>query len=294
MSETLTATAIPVAAEVGSAGTVKQLTLGASAAATLSLYRGMPILLTVNPVAGGRSFIHDYSAAKVAKLCDTFGSVLSNTTNYQIPVNALYAPASTSLAAATIYCYRDGKLWKMTGARGTFRLAMTAGGPAKLTFDFTGISAGQSDAAVPAVTYDQTRPPVWSNNDGVSGAMTIDSVAAAVGSLNLEFGARHVNPPNPNSVDGFDVPEQTGRAIMVTVDPLETLIATRDLFAGLQASTTYPIHARAGATAGNRYGLVVPAGQPVDWSPGERDNLAVENVRFAAPAADAGAFLTFY
>jgi hypothetical protein len=69
--ETLAAAAIgaPTAATAGTANTA---TLATPFAATAQLYRGMPISLTGNPVAGAISLITDYTVGRVARLPQDF------------------------------------------------------------------------------------------------------------------------------------------------------------------------------------------------------------------------------
>ena len=75
----------------------------------------------------------------------------------------LYAPASVSISSLTIYLYLDGLLYKLVGCRGSFNLTLTSGGVGRLSFTFQGLYLSKADAAVPAATYDATRPAPFKN-----------------------------------------------------------------------------------------------------------------------------------
>lgn len=285
-SETITGTAVPAAAEaLAAGGSTITAVLGTSAAATLQLYRGMPINFTGNQV--GTSFIYDYSAAKLAKLTDTFAGALVATTNYQIPVNIVYGPASSSISSLTMYVYNDGLLYKFTGCRGNVSFAFESGGPAKMSFTFRGMFLSKTDVALPTVTYDSTRPPIWKG-----GAFTINSVAAAGQSLSLDVGNQLAQPDNPAAAEGFDPAVITARQMRGSINPNETLIATRDIMADFRAQTKRPIHGRLGSTAGNRIGITMPSGLYLGQTPGDRNGIRTVDVPFAATGQDAGAFIT--
>jgi hypothetical protein len=287
-AETITATAVPAAAEACAAGgSTTTAVLGASASSSAQAYRGMPITLT--GVVAGSSFISDYTAGKVATLTDTMGGAIVATTNYQIPINVLYKPASSSISSLTFYIYIDGVVYKAFGGRGTVKLSLTSGGVGKLSFDFKAMFGSKSDAAVPTPTYDSTRPPVFK-----SAVMLINRLAAAINSFNLDNGNTTAQADNPNAAEGFDPAEITGRDITGSVDPKETLIATRDIMTDLRAGTKRIIHARYGATTGNKVGITIPQALYNDEDSGDREGIATVNVPFQATGQDAGAFICLY
>ncbi|XKH37561.1 hypothetical protein ACIU1J_19615 [Azospirillum doebereinerae] len=123
-AEVVTAAAVPVAPEAATAGTASSLTLGAGASGTAQAYRGMPLLLTGNPVAGATSFVADYTAGKLATLTDLFGTALSVGTSYQVPVNVLYKPASVSIPSLTFHLFMDGLKYIVAGCRGNATLKL--------------------------------------------------------------------------------------------------------------------------------------------------------------------------
>lgn len=289
MSKTVTGTAVPAAAEAcGAGGTTTTAQLGSSASGTAQAYRGMPI--TLSEEVAGSSFITDYTAGKIATLTDTFAAIDADT-KYQIPVNVRYSPSSGSIPSLTHYVYQDGKLLKVGGSRGRWRLALNAGGEARLFFEFTGILLeSPTDVAVPSTpVFDDSQPIVFKNS-----VFKLNRTATPIQSLTLDWGNTLTNPDNPNKLEGFDPAIITKRDVTGSINPLAALVADRDALSDFRAGTQRIIHARLGATAGNRVGVTIPAAQYTGYGEGDREGAMTEELAFKAVGRDAGAFLTFY
>jgi hypothetical protein len=285
-ARTLTA-AIPGVAAPLAAGTTTQATLGAGVVATADVYRGMPINFTSAQTL--TSFIWDYSAARVARITNTAGSALGTTVMYQIPQNLRYVPASASVTSVTIYFYNDGVLYKFVGCRGTCPLTITSGGPARISFRFMGMFISKTDAALPAAVYDTTRPPIWK-----SGSFTINSADAAGQTMSIDPGNNLVMPDNPNSLESFDPAIITARQIRGSINPKETLVATRDAMGDFRTSTKRPLHARLGSVVWNRIGITVPSALYLNQSPTDTNGYVTMDVPFHATIADGGYSITIY
>ena len=288
-AETITSTAVPSSPEAcGAGGSTTTAELGSSASTTAQAYRGMPINFSSGVTLS--TFITNYTTGKIATLADTASGTINAGSNYQIPVNVLYKPASSGFSALTIWIYKDGLLWKFSGCRGNVALSLPANGPGKLTFTFTGRFVSKSDASVPASpTFDTTRPPIWYN-----GKFKYNRVASGIASLSLDGGVSVVLPDNPNDTEGFDLGELVSRRMTGSMDPLETLVATRDMFTDFRAGTSRILLASLGSAAGNRVGLTIPAAVATQNTPGNRAGIATTGATYEATGADAGAFLTIY
>lgn len=71
-----------------------------------------------------------------------------------------YSPADTSHESCTVWGYAAGKLYKINGCRGTFRLELPPGQLAQLVFELLGIlAADETEVALPQITYDAQVPP---------------------------------------------------------------------------------------------------------------------------------------
>lgn len=290
-AETLTAAAIPGAAEVAAAGSTTTLTLGASAAATAQLYRGMPLDLTVNP-ASANPFITDYSpdgASKVATLTDLFGTPLDITTKYQIMANTLYTPASDNIPSGTLEVYRDGVKYIFAGSRGAPVFNVSTQNVGRISFTFSGRFVSQTDVSVPAATYDATRPPPFK-----AAAMLLERVAVALRTFSVDAGNNLVFPPDPNANQGFGPAQITARNMSGSIDPNKTLVATRDAIADLDAATPRIIHARWGSVAGNRCAITVPSAVFTGLGEGNDNGILTDEIQFFPQGQDAGAFVCFW
>ena len=282
-----------IAGVAATAGTTTGFTAQAPWAAVAQLYRGMPVLIGGNPASPMSAFISDYSVARLAALTDLFGSALSAASEVSIPANVLYAPASVAIPSGSMEVYRDGVVYRFKGCRGNVSFEFPAAGAPRARFEFTGLYDSKADAAVPAVTYDSTRPGTFRNS-----RMLVNRAPAALQSISLDSGAELQYPPNPNQSEGFDPPTHTRRNMVGSMDPNETLIATRDLMADFRAGTERILHARVlgglAATAGSRVGLTVPAAFFTGYRPGDRNGIATEELPFHAKGQDSGAFLCFW
>lgn len=289
-AETITSTAVPSsAAALGSGASTTAATLGAAATGTDDLYNGMP--LDISSTVTLSTFIADYTSGKVATLTDTASGTLTTTSNYQIPKNTVYRPASSSIPSLTLWLYKDGKLYKGVGARGTFSFTLTNAGTGKFSFTFSAIWSSNSDASVVTPTYQaNATKPIFRG-----GHMRWNRILCQVRTLTLDNGATVAYIDNPEAAQGFDPAEHSGREMMATIDPYETVVATRDIFADMAAGTKRIVHARLGSTTGNKFGITIPEGMAMqnDQS-GDRDGFAVESVNIRCVGADSGAYICQY
>jgi len=291
-SETITAAAIPVAAEAATAGSATTATLGASFAATAQLYRGMPLTLTVNPATAVTPFISDYSpdgASKVATLTDTFSPVLDGTTECQIPPNVLYTPASDSVPSTTMEFYQDGVQTILAGCRGAPVFNVQTRDVGRISFTFQGRFVSQADVAVPTATYDDTRPPPF-----IDAAMNLNRTCVALQNFSIDVGNNVVNTPDPCAEEGYGPAQITSRNMTGAIDPNKTLVGTRDVLTDMKAATEQLIHARWGSVSGNRLAVTVPAALWTGLSQGDRDGILTDEIAFFPSGQDSGAFICFY
>lgn len=290
-AEVVTSTAVPASAEAcGAGGSTTTAELGASAGTTDQQYRGMPINISSGVTLS--TFIGNYvGSTKIAILTDTASGTINAGSNYQIPVNVLYKPASSSIPSLTCYFYMDGLLYKFVGCRGGVNLSLPNNDIGRLNFTMSGIFLSKTDVAVPTdSTFDDVRAPVF--KDAVC---KYDRVAMGLSRLNVDLGNAVVYPPNPNGAEGVDPPIITERNLSFDIDPNTTLSATRDFLANLRAGDEKILHARLGSTAGNRIGITLPKAHITGFGPGDREGVMIENITGqAGTGQDDSAFLCFY
>ncbi len=290
LKELLTSSAVPASPEACAAGSTTSATLAAGASATAQAYRGMPVEISgASGAPDGIYPISNYTTGKVATLAAATGAAVSASADYQILKNSLYKPTSDPADAEslTLYAYKDGKLIKMVGCRGTASLELAAGGLGRLKFEFMGLFVSETDAAVPSgIATPSVVPPTWKG-----GKFQIDRSPFALNTLQLGFGVQLTMPGNPNTSEGFDYAVGVSRDMSGSIDPLDTLVATADTMNDFRNGTRRIILAQWGTVAGNRFMLTVPTGQYTQLGDQEREGLAVRQLGFKAVGDDAGAFL---
>jgi len=200
-----------------------------------------------------------------------------------------YEPASDSHESATIYYYQDGKLHKITGARGNAEFTFTVGDKPMVNFTFTGHHAEESDAALISGTFDSTSPVPLINIPFTVGAFNA-AISAMTFSLNNEI----ATPVSISAVDGYGEIRITDRDCAGSFDPEATLIATQDWRGDWEAGnekgiTIGPI----GSAAGNNIDMSIPNAAYRDLSQGDRDAVRTYDIPFGA-VGDDNAFSLIY
>ncbi|TXH52070.1 MAG: hypothetical protein E6Q97_16885, partial [Desulfurellales bacterium] len=84
-------------------------------------------------------------------------------------VSVTYAPVSTTFESVTIYYQVDGIQHKITGARGTVDIDVSAGQIPAYKFKFTGIYNAPTDTALATPTYTGFITPLVANNTNTTG-----------------------------------------------------------------------------------------------------------------------------
>lgn len=261
MTEVRTTAAIPVAAEAVSSGSNTGATLGAGAAATADLYKGMAINLASmgTDYKTRLSAIRAYTAAKVATFVEDFGS--SVTGNYQIPAQLGYMRDVSS--ADPIFLshsvWLDGYRVDLMNCRLTqLQIVVptsTKDSPAypELNVTYDAVISATADEATPAVTP-LGAIPVFKDGDCHIAYSRVGSQT-----LTLDMGLQTENPPNPNKVDGVDMAELVGGVAKISMTRQKYLKATLDTLALADAQANHAFFAQWGnGSAWGMVQLVVP------------------------------------
>ena len=281
-----------VAAELATAGTADSVTLGASYSAVAQAYRGVPAILTGNPVGPVSTLITDYTSGKVATLAQSFSPVLSATTDVAIPAYVLYSPTSddTVIKSGTIVVYMDGLIWTFTGCSGSWKLDITAGGAGTLVFTMDGQYNAPVAVATPSgIVFDTPQPPIF--RGGIS---RISSALARISKFSVDMGGQMFNPENPEAGEGFDPSVITSRKPVGSLDPLMNVTDTIARMAAFKSGSAQALAAQLGTVAGNQFGVVVPAAQYTGETPAARSGLMAETIPFYCTGIDAGILLSVF
>lgn len=258
-TEVVQATAIPVAPEAGTAGTFGSFTLGASAAGTADLYKGLALYLATLGATGLRkslTMIRSYAASKIAVIGEVAGGAIAG--NYQIPAQLAYqlSPSST---VPTLSC----SVWQ--GARRYDCSSMAVS-----SFKINLPTASRTNTALPSIDvtlsgtivglYDDTGPvivPGLAIPPMRDGKLWIAGVQLGGSNIDINFNATVSYPPDPNRPDGNAPAQMSGTKRTVSLTLNQVLKATQDFYALALGQANYSIMAMYGTAPGNSFGVII-------------------------------------
>lgn len=189
-------------------------------------------------------------------------------------VSVAYDPSSASFSSMTFYVYRDGILYKLTGARGTLEVDLTVGKYGVIDWTFQGLYVAVADAALVSGTYNATLPPVV-----LSAAFSVGGYAAVATKLSLNMANEFALRRDLSAANGI-------REVLITgwdgrggsFDPEAVLEATHPFFANWASAAQSALTVTAGSVAGNRCVITGPKAQYKSISPGDRDKIYVYDI----------------
>jgi len=196
-----------------------------------------------------------------------------------------YKPTSASIKSVTIYLYKDGRRYIVTGARGSFKLLAPANKVATIEFTMKGLYDAPTDTSLPStVTYESTTPPVCKNQ-----TLSLDSVTTLkVQSSEIDLAAEVGPRISKIASTGIGAIEITSRKPILTINPESVSIATLDLRSKLLA-TTVAYSEIIGSADGNKITISVPKANYADIEYADREGVMVENIKCeCARNSDAG------
>lgn len=295
MTELRTATAIPAAAEAGTAGTTTSLTLGVGAAATANLYKGMAISLVDmgTNYKSRMSAIRSYTAAKVATFVETFGSNVTG--NYQIPPQIGYMRDVTSrdpiILSQSVWI--DGHRYDLMNCRlsslqvvvPTSTRDQAAYPEVQVTFEaMISANAAQTTPSVPSAGA----IPFYKDGDG-----WLANVRVGLQTFTLDFGLQTENPPNPNKADGSDIAELISTTTSLSMVRQKYLPSVIDTLALADAQANQAFFAQWGSAAGAMVQIVVPDGRLDYQSPDMGGGIVMEGGNLLIDALDRAVCISF-
>ena len=190
-----------------------------------------------------------------------------------------YAPVSSGHGSVTIWLYKDGRLHKMTGCRGSFKLSMPAGKEIMAEFTLMGRYAAPTNVSLATPTFESTvtLPPICksttfqydSKSTLVVGTFELDAAMNVVKRMSLN---------DANAIAGFEI---TDRKPKVTIDP-EAQIQTSYAFRSDWLTTTRALSIVATRAAGNIVTTNVPQAVITKVEYADRDGVLVEKLELEA------------
>jgi len=192
-------------------------------------------------------------------------------------ISAIYKPISTALSSISLALYKDGTIFTMRGARGTFKFGVGKGGePGYFDFTFRGVHVNVvAGALLTGSGIETTLPPAFLN-----AALTIQTFAAKVDKFSLDIGNVLALRTDPNQPEGYFSCAITDRNVTGSCDPEWELPATHDFETIWKAGTLGALSAAFGATAGNILTVTAPKMQYTKFAPGTRGGVEIITLDF--------------
>jgi len=185
--------------------------------------------------------------------CRTLETVVAGT-------SVTYNPSTATEKSITVYGYKEGQLFKATGAVGSFTIANDRGAAPQATFTLQAAYIAPAASAVPAgAVFDATAPVVASSSDIISDGTTIRTTSFSIDAGN------DVQEHRTTSNHEFTV---ANRAPTITFN--KDSIGTSAEWTALHSGTAASISAATGATAGNILTITAPNGKRTSVAHAER------------------------
>lgn len=172
-----------------------------------------------------------------------------------VGTDVVYAPISASFESVTIYYNIDGILHKITGARGTFQIDLTAKQIPVFKFRFVGKYNAPTDTALPTPDYTDFITPLVFNNTN-SGSFSFFGVSTLVlSSLMLDIG----NVVNYRALIGSEYAQLVDRRSVGEVNFEAPPLATFNAFTTALGSSNGALSILHGTASGNKVQIDAPA-----------------------------------
>lgn len=197
------------------------------------------------------TFEVEYAGSGTAGTAPRYGALLKSCGFSETVVastSVTYAPVSTSFSSVTIYYSTDGVRHKVTGARGTYTLNLTANQIPVINFTMTGNYVAPTDTADPTPTFTAQATPKIFNDTNTTAFTLFSETDLPLQSCQLDIGNEIVYRELINSDKEVTIVNRSGSGSLVIEMPT---LASHDFFADAVASTTGNLSIVHGTTAGN-------------------------------------------
>ncbi|KTT21900.1 phage tail tube protein [Pseudacidovorax intermedius] len=176
--------------------------------------------------------------AALLRACAMSATVAANT-------SATFAPVTDGLESLSIYANMDGVNHALLGARGSYKLDISAKALPKFEFEFTGAYVPPADTPRPAAVYPKFLAPLPVNKANTT--LALDGFTAAASAFSLDAG----NTVVKRDLINVDTTEITGRKSTGSVTFEATLVGTKAWVEMARASAIVPLALRHGQGATN-------------------------------------------
>jgi hypothetical protein len=192
---------------------------------------------------------------------------------------ATFTPTSVFATGTTctLYGWIDGKLEAIYGAMGTAKFRNESGGRVLIDFEFLGIWAAPTDAAMPTPTW-ETGTPMRTNE--AAGSFTVHTDTILIGSFEFDLGNQVDLREDVGAAGGAISAIITSRAPVWSFDAEDDLVATHDFYGKWLAGTQGAL-ALAITDGTDTLTFNAPKLQYTELAPGDRHGIRTMDVTAA-------------
>lgn len=253
--------------------------------------------LSGNPATATTAPIIDYVVAS-GNITVTFGRsfspALSSATQVRVLTGTRWITASPSPQPSLhVRVFRDGVMQRYTECRATMRMTFATGRYAEADIQLRGGFAARTDVATP-IGVTPLAPPLGRNAYCTVTGGSLTAAALAVREASVDLGMDGQYPEDIHAPYGIDSYIIGSRRVSGQLDPLLTLVATRNVIPELQAQTDCTLAWQWGprtdytAMAGNRFAVVVRSANFTDASIVPDNVVLREQLPWASGRFDGG------
>lgn len=180
----------------------------------------------------------------------------------------------SNVKSLTLGCYMQGKLKKLVGAVGSFRLVFPTGRMAFAEWSFEGVWVAPTDVALLTPTYPTALPIRFA-----SGTCSYNSDALKVENVAINSGNEITMRPDPTT-EGFCAGIITNRRPTITANPEADLVANRDVYGDWVGSTEAEFSIVLDGPSTSDITISAPKAQIINAQEGDRSRLVTDEIEW--------------
>ena len=233
------------------------------------------------------TFEVELGGSGTAGTAPAFGPLLQAAGMSEVVVSSTsvtYAGVSSSFSSATLYCFYDGTLHKITGARGTVTFNMTAGQFPTASFQFIGIYNAPDGTAASTFTVANQAAALEVNDTNVTTCTFHGVTSTRLESIDLALNNALTYKETASSQEVLITDRAAGGTAVIEAP----VIGTTDFFAKVVASATGASTIVIGATGGNIVTLNAPQTDITGCSYGDTNGVISLSMPYLALPTTAG------
>lgn len=185
-------------------------------------------------------------------------------------------PAFEKPRCITISSYQNGKIRKLTGAMGTFKIILTAGKMAHIEWEFKGAYTAIADGSM----LTQTAPTASPLRFASASACTFNSVSLAVESITIDAGNVLTAVEDCTTAAGVKNFLVTERIPKITCNPESILNSSQNRESIWLAGTEYAIAITMDGTGTSTIGFAAPKAELINVQEGDRNGMITDELEF--------------